>query len=464
MVIAVFTWVIALAFFAVQYTREKEYKVSLLNTQLQQLNKRVISDMDKGIVVDNGYVTTLSEDSHLRLSVLRSNGDVVFDTRGARSSHRDRAEFVQAMKCGSGYTIRRHSATGNQDYFYSATRSGDVVVRTALPYNTSLAHALSVDSVYGYLVVVITLVLTVLAFVASRRISVNVENLRDFAVKAESGDISDYSTLRFPKDELGEISVHIVNLYKRLRQTAEERDARLREVIYEQAEKTRIKQQLTNNINHELKTPVHAIQACLETVVRNGDKIGRQEAMALISQSYDNVRRLSALLADVSVLTRIAEAPEQIAREQVNVTKLVAGVVEQMRCLYQGDDALRMHVDVANGLCVQGNASLLESVFRNLLVNAFTHSGGRDVWLNGRSGDDGYLHFCVYDNGIGVAEEHLSKIFERFYRVDKGRSRAIGGTGLGLSIVKNAVALHGGEITATNRATGGLVFDFTLKQ
>lgn len=97
------------------------------------------------------------------------------------------------------------------------------------------------------------------------------------------------------------------------------------------------------------------------------------------------------------------------------------------------------------------------------MVNSVLHSGGNRAYLTCSDGHDGYAHITYYDNGKGVPEEHLTKIFERFYRVDKGRSRATGGTGLGLSIVRNAVAFHKGTIVATNRKEGGLRFDFTLR-
>ena len=129
-----------------------------------------------------------------------------------------------------------------------------------------------------------------------------------------------------------------------------------------------------------------------------------------------------------------------------------------------------MRVNVETGsepLSIDGNETLLRSIFTNLMENAAAYSGGRDctIRFEGHNHDDeeDYYHFTVEDNGIGVEEEHLSHLFERFYRIDKGRSRKMGGTGLGLSIVKNAVVWHGGEIEVHNRPQGGLQFRFTLR-
>ena len=113
-------------------------------------------------------------------------------------------------------------------------------------------------------------------------------------------------------------------------------------------------------------------------------------------------------------------------------------------------------------ICVRGNMSLLYSVLRNLTDNAIAYAGvGTTITLTAHEEGE-WWHFTFSDNGVGVGAEHLPRLFERFYRVDKGRSRKMGGTGLGLAIVKNAVLLHGGTITASNNPEGGLRFDFTL--
>ena len=109
-----------------------------------------------------------------------------------------------------------------------------------------------------------------------------------------------------------------------------------------------------------------------------------------------------------------------------------------------------------------GNPSLLETVFDNLIENSISYSGGNEIKIRLISDENEKVTIAFSDNGTGVPSEHLPRLFERFYRIDKGRSRSAGGTGLGLSIVKNAVLLHGGSITADNLKTGGLTFRITL--
>ncbi|MGL5619804.1 MAG: sensor histidine kinase, partial [Tannerellaceae bacterium] len=122
-------------------------------------------------------------------------------------------------------------------------------------------------------------------------------------------------------------------------------------------------------------------------------------------------------------------------------------------------------ISLQNNLIIHGNHSLLYSIFRNLFDNAIAYAGDNiTIEVACFKEDESYYYFKFSDSGCGVQEEHLNRLFERFYRVDKGRSRKIGGTGLGLAIVKNGVNFHKGEISAKNRADGGLEFIFTLKK
>ncbi len=462
LLIVIFTWTLTAIFFALQYSREKEYKTASLDSRLQMQNARILEHWGKEGKISPEFIDAISSNDSMRISVIDFQGNVRYDSNGAiKDNHANRAEVKNAIATGHGFTKRRASSTNEREYFYSATRGNGIVVRTALPYNHSLTEMLQAEPVNSYLVLTISLIMTVIAWFAAHSISRSVKKLRDFANEAEFGDISKYETRNFPDDELGDISSHIVNLYKILKETAAERDKNLRAAIFEQREKDRIKHRLTNNISHEIKTPVHVIQACLETLEENGEVIASEKRKELIDKAYDNVKRLAALLADLSVITRISDAPEQIQNSEVNLGEVVARVNDDMK-VFPEEKQMRIHVDIPQATIIMGNRNLLDSIFRNLMVNAFNYSGGRDVNVKMMKEDKEFYYFIFSDNGVGVEEEHLTRLFERFYRVDTGRSRLMGGTGLGLSIVKNAVAYHKGTIAVRNRKTGGLEFEFTL--
>ena len=266
----------------------------------------------------------------------------------------------------------------------------------------------------------------------------------------------------FPHDELGEISNHIVRLYARLQQAVADRDSEHRAALHEQLEKERIKKQLTNNINHELKTPVASIRVSVETMLAHRN-MSDEKQILFLQRCLTNTERLQRLLTDVSLLTRMDDGSASILKEQVNLTDIINDVVED-RQIIAATKGIRIENFVSHNVIMAGNASLLEAVFNNLIDNAIVYSGGTRIKIELISIDNDKVVIALSDNGCGVPPEHLPRLFERFYRIDKGRSRAAGGTGLGLSIVKNAVILHGGEISAETQCSGGLLFKITFSR
>ena len=229
-------------------------------------------------------------------------------------------------------------------------------------------------------------------------------------------------------------------------------------------EKNRVmKQQMTNNIAHELRTPVSSIRGYIETLTVCRD-ISAEKRNMFLDRAYVQVMRLSDLIRDIGMITKIEEAPEQLHKEKINLKIVFDEVTDELRPRIE-----EMGILVENALdpalSVNGNPSLIYAVFRNLMENSLKYAGKEiKIHIECYAKGDGYCHFSYYDTGKGVPEEHLSKIFERFYRVSEGRTRDDGGSGLGLSIVRNAIAFHKGDVRALNRKGGGLEFLFSLSE
>lgn len=462
LLIVIFTWILAATFFALQYTREREFKIKTLDSHLQIVNLHMLNRIEKGEPLSIEWVKDIFKDDSLRVSIIDLNGNVKFDTSGdVNTDHSKRKEIDDALKYGNGYTLRRLSELNNKEYFYSATKGDSIIVRSALPYNVTLNEMLRVDPVYLWVIGIISVILCIIAFFATKRISQSVKNLRDFADQAEKGNILDYNTDSFPDDELGDISSHIINLYKNIQKANKERDTNMRNALHEEQEKIRIKHQLTNNINHEIKTPVHAIQACLETIVSNKDRLDKDTVVSLVEKSYNHVIRLCELLQDIATITHLGDGDREMERVPTNINSIISRIKDEV-ALLPPEKQMRVNVILYPDIIINGNSSLLEAVFRNLVNNSIAYSGGRDIFIESVEETEEYYKFIIYDNGIGVDDEHLPRLFERFYRIDSGRSRKLGGTGLGLAIVKNSVIFHGGSISIRNRHNGGLEFTFTL--
>lgn len=565
----------AVCFMLFQYKREKAYKIELLNTQLQNYNNQLCDFLadHHGVNSDSmqSYVTTHMM-PNLRVTLIEPSGKVVYDNTNANwksfANHSLRKEVQDALMYGSGYSISRQSESiQGEEYFYSARYYPPyrIIIRSALPYNLSLAEHLQADSGYLWFALIICLVLIFIFYRFTRKLGKSITKLQQFAMKADRNEPIDMDILQtFPKNELGEISQHIIKIYKRLHRAKEalyiereklishlqtsheglgvftkERqeilvnnlftqyinnisDRNLRSTneifdipelqpiieflnrnegnfskeekryamhlnknarsftveciifqdmsfeisindITQEEEQARLKRQLTQNIAHELKTPVSSIQGYLETIISNPN-IPQENVRVFLERSYAQSNRLTFLLRDISVLTRMDEAPELVEKEQVNLSKIVENILNEVALGLE-----EKHITVVNKLpsevILTGSSSLLYSIFRNLTDNAIAYAGNDiQITINCFREDEKFYYFSFSDTGVGVPEEHLNRMFERFYRVDKGRSRKLGGTGLGLAIVKNAVLFHGGTIFAKNMPKGGLEFVFTLKK
>lgn len=440
-----------------QHSREREYRQAALNANLQEYNFRLYCQIISGdsipVAADSLFASVKKCD--LRVTVVDYGGDVIYDSSDSMpeqmENHLQRKEVREAIAKGDGSDYDRLSATLNKKFFYSATyfpQSG-LIIRTALPYDADLAQMLSGDTRYLWFILGIFVVLTLILWRFINRLAVNITKLRQFAgAIGKDGELVDPEVSKFPNDELGNIASDIVTIYRKLQDTRHQQDV--------------LKRQLTQNIAHELKTPVASIHGYIETLLSNPD-IDPSTYRQFMERCYAQTNRLSSLLHDISTLNKLDNAQMTHAMESVNITQMVASIQKET-ALQLSDKDMAFINNLPADVVVEGDRSLIYSIFRNLTDNAIAYAGvSTTIELSAHETRQSW-YFSFSDNGIGVAESHLPRLFERFYRVDKGRSRANGGTGLGLAIVKNAVTVHGGSIKVANRKGGGLVFIFSLRK
>ena len=409
-----FLWAIVLCFIGFQYIREKQYKQEFLSAQLQLYNRNLICQVDEGLLYEEYIESHVKPFEELRISVVSLSGAVVYDNLiplDSLNNHLSRPEIEQALKKGQGYHIGRYSESDGRLYFYSATKGERAIVRTAIPYSASLKDMLKADWTFLGIMIAISVFASVLAYFASIRLGATLAKLNR---------------------------------------------------LHEEEEKNRLKRQLTNNINHELKTPVASMQVCLETLL-NGIQLTDAKKMELIERCYVNNARLSNLLRDVSLITRLEDGSQLIGKEEVLLNGIIEEIKEELEVVSENGKMI-LHASFNEEVVINGNLSLIGAIFRNLTENAIAYSEGRNIYITLLENTPDSCSISFEDDGRGVDPEKLPFLFDRFYRIDKGRSRRIGGTGLGLSIVKHAVQFHGGKISVTNRAGGGLRFVFTLKK
>ncbi len=458
-VLLLFCWTMLICSIGFQYLREKEYKIDHINAQLQLYNKYLADHY----LFENNLDEIHIPYEPIRITLINFDGKVIYDNKNDTKlldNHLNRPEVKEALEKGAGYAIDRTSDSDGNVYFYSATKYRSMIVRTAIPYSESLEETLSADMVFFWFMFTVTLVMSLLGWWVTRQLGQTITRLNRFAGEAEKGGLISHVE-KFPRNELGEISQHIINLYTKLQQTIVERDLKHEQALHQEKEKIRIKKQLTNDINHELKTPVASMQVCLETLL-TGPKLSLEMQHKLMEQCYSNCERLRHLLNDVSLITRLEEGSLLIPKERLSIHDILSEIKDEMDLLTH-DHPMTLNLMIAEKIELYGNKSLITSIFRNLTENALAYSEGSNIYITVAKKDSQNIQVIFEDDGVGVSDIHLPRLFDRFYRVDKGRSRKLGGTGLGLSIVKHAVRFHGGEIFVSRSAYGGLKFVFTLQ-
>lgn len=466
----VMVWLMMGAILIYQYNREVNYRtesvsaqLNLINTYLKEAYERkqdlhrillfVDQYLDNSVIYENVRVSLYTKDGAL-IDYIGSPIPTVFNGRDPATELLGDSETQM--------DIREEVRQRNNLMFYKpdVTDDGEMFMRTALPNEVTLTDTIRSTKGMWLFIVILGVVCTVMIYLAVRMLSRNIVLLHNFASNAAAGREID-QTYAFPHDELGDISRQIISLYRSrteaIAQVEREHDVALHAI----EEKSRIKNQLTNNINHELKTPIGIIKGYIDTILTDRDKMPDETKYKFLERAQANVDRLCALLNDVSTMTRLEEGGEKIPVGEVDFHDLVYQLNSDFRAAYS-QSGMTFSFDVPLGCKVKGNANVLTSLITNLMRNAMMHSHGTAMELRQVGESKDYYTFSFADNGIGVPRESLPHLFERFYRVDTGRSRKAGGSGLGLPIVRNVVVVLGGAISVKNRSTGGLEFTFTL--
>lgn len=377
-----------LVFGIYEYKREHAFRVDILHSQLQ---------------LNNYHYQESRGEPGIRVTVVDTLGNVLSDTEEADVSHMgnhlQREEIQEALRHGSGYAIKRASETNGAKYFYSATRFGDKIVRSSVPYSAELTASLEHDYTFFYYTA------SILFLIATAM----------------------YFRHRYEHSE---------------------------------QEKQRIKRQLTENAAHELKTPAATIEGYLETLVSN-PTMPEDKRQDFLERCHAQSRRMSRLLADMSTLTRLDEAHITRPATQIDAVTILRQIEEETASQFR-ERNIQLQMNIPNTLPMQGDASLIYSLFRNIFSNTLAYATDATYFRTQAKIVGCVLHVTFIDNGPGVPAEHLPHLFERFYRIDKGRSRSLGGTGLGLAIVKNIALQYGGSASARTTSGGGLTIEIEL--
>ncbi|MFZ2145962.1 MAG: ATP-binding protein [Sedimentisphaerales bacterium] len=399
---------------------------------------------------------TLADKLNLRITVIDRQGQVLGDSEKEPSlmdNHSNRVEIIKAMESGFGQSARP-SDTLDYNMKYVAVRvdNGDKalgVVRFALPLSEV---QLQIQLIYRVVllgaIVAIVIALTVAYFI-SRSIILPIRQMQETAQQIAKGDFSRKVNIK-SSDELGELAKSLNIMANELQQKIEN----LKRM-------DRIRTDFVANVSHELKTPLTLIKGYIETLEDRAID-DKEKARKFITIIKEHTGRLENIINDLLSLSELELSRSSIEKTEFDLKSLIDEVVmgfghaldakqQTFGINLQGDD-FRVKADRNN----------IEQVFVNLIDNAikYTEDAGR-INISLLEQQDA-ITITVEDNGIGIAKEHLDRVFERFYRVDKARSRELGGTGLGLGIAKHIVLAHDGKIHIESQINEGTKVFVTL--
>ena len=410
MIAALAIVVTALSAMLVYYNILKEQVFGDLKAYAHVIELLNIDDLAAGIEKDPYNPI----DDDLRITLIGAEGEVLYESllnKDEMDNHNERPEIIEAREKGEGEAIR-YSATSGTHTFYYAERlqNGNVlrIGRDSVSVNRIMVNTLVI-------VLVIALCILFVCMGISHYLTKKlVEPIEKLATNIMLVDVNNvYEEIRPFVNTIKEQHVNIIN------------NAQLR-------------QEFTANVSHELKTPLTAISGYAE-LIGNG-MTGKEDTIRFSNEIHSNANRLLSLINDIIKLSELDEADHQMEMERIDLYKLAENCVQMMqvtaekqgiRLTLQGESAMTM-----------ANKGLMDEVFYNLCSNAIRYNkpGGSVTVTVGTKDERPFL--SVADTGIGIPKECQERVFERFYRVDKSRSKSTGGTGLGLAIVKHIVAQH----------------------
>jgi two-component system phosphate regulon sensor histidine kinase PhoR len=415
------------------------------------------TDLNEGLSEKIQHKTKqLADKLDLRITVIEKDGRILGDSEQQPSSmenHSDRLEIIEAIETGFGQSTRFSDTLGiNMKYVAVRVDQGDRilgVVRFALPLSRVQPEIRIIYRVVLFGTIAAVIIALIAAYFVSRSITLPIRQVKETARQIARGDFSKRVRIK-SKGELGELAESLNTMADELQQKMENLN-RL----------DRIRTDFVANVSHELKTPLTLIKGYIETL-QNKAINDKEKSAKFISIIKEHSDRLGYIIDDLLSLSEI-----ELSRDCVNKTKLdLKEVIDEIslgfeQALAEKHQSLTVSTQ-GDDFSIQADRNKIEQVFANLIDNSikYTKESGRiEISLYEQA-----QTVCVniQDNGIGIPKEHRDRVFERFYRVDKARSRELGGTGLGLSIVKHIVLAHNGIIAIESEPNKGTKVSVTF--
>ncbi|HEY3744475.1 MAG TPA: ATP-binding protein [Bryobacteraceae bacterium] len=402
----------------------------------------------------------LARSAGVRVTWIASDGSVLQDSDAnpaKMENHGARPEVAEALKGEIGSATRK-SATLGVDTLYVAVPSSNGALRLSVPLSRVEQQVAEIRKEIFAAATLAFVPSILLAALVSRDVSRRLAAIIDYAGKLARGEFA----ARLERTGTGELG----QLGRKLNETGQNLERMVKELDREHSELEkleRVRKDFVINVSHELRTPLASIQGYTETLL-DGAVHEPGLNVRFLGIIRQNAERLARITGDLLTLSRIELGRHKFQFASYYVNRLIEDSVESVRLLAEKRD-IALHVQPgppeSDVFC---DSEAVHQILGNLLDNAikYTPEGGSVFAGAEAPGEDGKVRIWVRDTGPGIPPDDLPRLFERFYRVDKARSREMGGTGLGLAIVKHLVRAQGGDVTVESIVNKGSTFTFTL--
>lgn len=430
MIAALAIVVTALSAMLVYYNILKEQVFGDLKAYAHVIELLNIDDLAAGIEKDPYNPI----DDDLRITLIGSEGEVLYESllnKDEMDNHNERPEIIEAREKGEGEAIRYSATSGTHTFYYAERLQNGNVLRIG-------RDSVSVNRIMVNTLVIVLVIALCILFVCmgishylTKKLIEPIEKLATNIMLVDVNNV--YEEIRPFVNTIKEQHVNIIN------------NAQLR-------------QEFTANVSHELKTPLTAISGYAE-LIGNG-MTGKEDTIRFSNEIHSNANRLLSLINDIIKLSELDEADHQMEMERIDLYKLAENCVQMMQVTAE-KQGIRLILQ-GESTMVMANKGLMDEVFYNLCSNAIRYNkpGGSVTVTVGTKDERPFL--SVADTGIGIPKECQERVFERFYRVDKSRSKSTGGTGLGLAIVKHIVAQHNAALHLDSELDEGTTIEIVF--
>lgn len=409
----------------------------------------------------------LAASSSLRITLIDTAGTVFFESRlpdsllGTLENHSSRPELMEARARGIG-TGTRHSVSTDEDLLYLARYVDPLPFKNSFFPNLQFIRVglrlnevnIAIAEIRFKIVVAAVSVLFlvgVASFIVARKISKPIVEISAIILDIKAGNLDRKLPIR-TRDEIG-----------RLAELINEMTDKLKADIEQLKKLERIRTEFLGNVSHELRTPIFSMRGFLETLL-DGAIDDKTVNRKFLEKAYQHAGRLDALLTDLIEISRIESGEMKMSFRYFDAAGLLRQLAADVADAAEKKSQQIVVKVPGTEMMVFGDKDRLRQAIANLIDNAIKYSPeGSTIRLEALERDS-MVNFIVSDTGPGIEAEHLPRIFERFYRVDKNRSREVGGTGLGLAIVKHIIEAHGSKIAVTSEMGKGTMFSFDLKK